>query len=223
MFEQEIQMEKRESSIVPLVLIVTLIVAIVGVALYFVAESRRVLIPAEVTPVIQQILDAQGPATVRFEVGTIQSSGSEKPREPHYRLLEKAGYLSIGKDTKSGTPVQLTTNGRSFLDEIAGVKKSKSKDGNDEYILPLGQRKLVEVGKITMETPSKAIVEYAWKWDTTKAGDLFDASGPLVKAFNTWDRQTLIDKYGANFYHEAPARVALALMKGDKGWQVSTE
>lgn len=221
MFEQEIQMEKRESSIVPLVLIVTLIVAIVGVALYFVAESRKVLTPAEATPLIQQILDGQPPASVRFETGTIRNS--EKPRDPNYRLLEKAGYLNIGKETKSGTPVQLTTQGRAFLDDVAGVKKGKAKDGNDEYILPLGQRKLVALGKITMETPSRAVVEYTWEWQTTKAGELFDASGPLVKAFNTWDRQTLIDKYGANFYHEGPSKVALSLLKTEKGWQPNTE
>ena len=41
-----------------------------------------------------------------------------------------------------------------------------------------------------------------------QGGDLFDAAGPAVKAFNTWDRSTLIDKYGANFYHDpAPTRV----------------
>ena len=36
MFEQELELEKRSSSIVPLLLIVTLIVAIAGVSLYFV-------------------------------------------------------------------------------------------------------------------------------------------------------------------------------------------
>jgi hypothetical protein len=52
---------------------------------------------------------------------------------------------------------------------------------------------------------------------------MFDAAGPAVKAFNTWDRSTLIDKYGAHFYHEAPHRVAQSLMKTEKGWQVATE
>lgn len=51
MFEQELELEKRSSSIVPLLLIVTLIVAIAGVSLYFVLESRRVLTTAEVSPV----------------------------------------------------------------------------------------------------------------------------------------------------------------------------
>jgi len=55
------------------------------------------------------------------------------------------------------------------------------------------------------------------------ASDMFDAAGPAVKAFNTWDRSRLINKYGAHFYHEAPSKVVLALMKTDKGWQIATE
>ena len=57
---------------------------------------------------------------------------------------------------------------------------------------------------------------------------IFDAirkpfAGPAVKAFNTWDRATLIQKYGAAFYHEAPKSVVIAAMKTDKGWQIATE
>src|SRR5215469_14062832 len=43
MFEQELEMEKRQSSVVPLLLIVTLILVIVGVAGYYVLEGRQVL------------------------------------------------------------------------------------------------------------------------------------------------------------------------------------
>jgi hypothetical protein len=89
--------------------------------------------------------------------------------------------------------------------------------------VPLAQRKLAEIGKITMLGPSKAAVEYSWKWETTKAGDLFDAAGPAVKAFNTWDRSTLIDKCGANFYHAAPTKVTVLLVEGAKGWETSNE
>ena len=223
MFEQELEMEKRESTIVPLLLIVALILAIVGISFYFVAQSRQVLTTAEATPVVLAALDNQGPAGVRFQTGEIKANVSERASDPHYRLLEKAGYLKIGKDSHGKTPVALTKDGEAWLSEIAGVKKSKNSEGNDEYVVPLAVRKLVAVDKVTMVTPSKATVEYSWKWETTKAGDLFDASGPGVKAFNTWDRSALIDKHGANFYHAAPTRVALALLKGDKGWQVFTE
>ena len=222
MFEQEIEMEKRTSSIVPLLLIVSLIVAVVGVSIYFVIQSRKVLGTAEANSVVAGILDGQGPITLRFQTGIVKAV--DKPRDPHYRLLEKAGYIKIGKDTSdSKTPVSLTPKGATFLAELAGVKKSKDKDGNDQYAVPLAQRKLVSVNKVTMLTPSKATVEYTWKWETNKAGDMFDAAGPAVKAFNTWDRSTLINKYGAHFYHEPPTKVVLALMKTDKGWQIATE
>ena len=223
MFEQELEFEKRNSSIVPLLLIVTLIIAVVGVALYFVAESKKVLSAAEVSPVVLASLDSQTGPTLRFATGTIKASVGEKPHDPHYRLLEKQGFLKIGKDQNWKTPVSLTAQGQAFLGDIAGVKQSKDKDGNTGYIVPLAQRKLVEIGKITMLSPSRAAVEYTWKWETTKAGDLFDAAGPVVKGFNTWDRATLIEKYGANFYHAAPTKVTVAMVKTDKGWQISTE
>ncbi len=103
------------------------------------------------------------------------------------------------------------------------MKKSKNKDNGEEYIVPLAEHKLAEIGKITMITPSKATVQYSWKWETSKAGDLFDAAGPAIKAFNTWDRSTLIDKYGANFYQSAPAKVTVLLVKGAKTWEISNE
>lgn len=223
MFEQEIELEKKTSSIVPLLLIVALIVAVVGVSLYFVAESKRVLTAAEASPVVLASLDSQAAPMLRFETGIIKASVSEKPHDPHYRLLEKEGFLKIGRDQNFKTPVSLTPQGQAFLGEISGVKQSKDKDGNTLYIVPMAQRKLIEVGKITMLTPSRAAVEYTWKWETTKAGDLFDAAGPAVKRFNTWDRSTLIEKYGANFYHADPTRITVAMVKTDKGWQVSTE
>lgn len=223
MFEQEIEMEKKTSSIVPLLLIVVLIVGIVGVSLYFVIDSRKVLSTAEATPVVLALLDGQKPAILHFQTGKIKASVSEKLREPHYRLLEKEGYLRIGKESASKTPVSLTPQGQEFLAEIAGVKQSKDKDGNDEYAVPMAQRKLVEISKVTMLSPSRAVVEYSWKWEPTKAGDLFDAAGPAVKRFNTWDRSTLIDKYGASFYHGSPTKVAVALVKNYYGWKVSTD
>jgi hypothetical protein len=223
MFEQEIEMEKKTSSIIPLLLIVGLILGIVGVSLYFVIDSRRVLSTAEATPVVLALLDAQKPVTLHFQTGNIRASASDKLREPNYKLLVNEGYLKIGKESASKTPVSLTPQGQAFLAEIAGVKQSKDKDGIDEYIVPLAQRKLVEISKVTMLSPNKAVVEYSWKWEPTKAGDLFDAAGPAVKKFKTWDRSTLIDKYGANFYRAAPTKVAVALVKNYYGWKVSTD
>lgn len=223
MFEQEIEMEKKESNIIPLLLMVVLIVGVVGVALYFVAESRRVLSSAEAAPVILASFETQGPPVLRFQTGNLRVDANENAREPHYRLLEKNGYITIGKQVKDKTPVALTSQGQALLAEIPGVKKSKTKDDNDEYSIPLAQRKLVEIGKITMLTPYKAAVEYTWKWEPNKAGDLLDAAGPAVKSFNAWERANLIDKHGAHFYHDAPAKVVVGLAKGSKGWQIATE
>jgi len=223
MFEQELELEKRTSSIVPLLLIVALIVAIAGVSLYFVLESRRVLTSAEVSPVLLASIEGQTPVTLHFATGVLKSQADQRPHDPQYRLLEKEGYLKIGKDVNWKTPVALTSKGEAWLAEIPGVKKSKNKDDNDEYAVPLAERKLAEIGKITMLSPSKATVEYSWKWQTTKGGDLFDAAGPAVKGFNTWDRSTLIDKYGANFYHAAPTKVTVLLERDAKGWAISNE
>ena len=222
MFEQEMQMEKRQSTIVPLLLIVGLIVGIVGVTFYFLAENRKVLTAAEATPVIQRSVENQLPVTVHFRVGTISTDSSEDPSRPHYLLLEKAGYLKIGKPVKGNVAVSLTPEGQAWLDGITGVEHVR-KDGNDDYAVPLAHRKFVQVGKITMQPPGKAVVEYTWNWEPTKAGDLFDTEGPLVKTFGTYERSTLIERYGANTYHVGPNTVAVLLVRGDKGWEVNTK
>jgi hypothetical protein len=223
MFEQEIEMEKKNSSILPLLLMVVLIVSIVGVSLYFVLESRKVLSTAEATPIVLALLDGQKAPALHLQTGNIRAGASDKLREPHYRLLVHEGLIKIGKESAAKTPVYLTAQGQAFLAEIAGVKQSNDKDGTEEYIMPLARRKLVQIGSITMNGPNKAVVEYTWKWEPTKAGDLLDAAGPAVKRFNTWERSTLIDKYGANFYHEGPTKVAVALVKTYSGWKVATE
>lgn len=226
MFEQEIEMEKRESSVVPLLLIVVLIVSIVGVAVYYLMESRKVLTTQEATTIAAAALKAQGPVTIHFRTGMIKASVEEKPHDPHYKLLEKAGLIKLGKDTGQYgtiTPVAITAEGRKLLAELPGVSKMKDKDGADLYVVPIAERKLLEVSKVTMNSPTRAVIEYSWKWEPNKLGNLFDASGSMVKSFNTWDRSTLIQKYGANFYRGDPTKVTLALMKGDRGWEIAIE
>ena len=226
MFEQELEMEKRNSSVVPLLLIVTLILVIVGVSGYYVLQSRKVLTNQEAAEVAVSVLKLQGPATVRFHTGIIKSSIDDKPHDPHYRLLEKAGLVRVGKDTgtyKTITPIELTDQGKRLLEEIPGVTKGSEKDGTQIYSVPLAERKLIAVTKVTMVNPTVALVDITWKWEPNKLGNLFDASGSMVKEFNTWDRATLIQKYGADFYHGDPTRVTLSMMKGDNGWQIANE
>ena len=226
MFEQEMEMEKRQSSVVPLLLIVSLIVAIVGVSGYYVLQSHKVLSNQDAAAVAAGVLQAQGPATLRFHIGIIKSSVDDKPHDPHYRLLEKAGLVRVGKDTgpyKTITPVELTPQGQRLLEEIPGVTKGSEKDGTLVYSVPLAERKLVAVSKVTMVNPARALVEITWKWEPNKLGNLLDASGSMVKSFNTWDRATLIQKYGADFYHGDPTRVTLSMVKGDNAWQIATD
>jgi len=227
MFEQELEMEKRESSIVPLLLIVALILSIVGVAGYYVIQNRKVLSMQEATVVATSVLEQQGPATVRFHTGMVKSSVDDNPQAVQYRLLEKAGLIQVGKAQGTyGTtfPIGLTTAGQEMLKRIQAVQTSKEKDGTDLYLVPLAERKLVAISKINMITPLRATVTLTWNWKTNPLGELFDAAGPTVKSFNTWDRATLIQKDGANFYHAAPTEVTLALQKTDNnGWQIATE
>jgi hypothetical protein len=224
MFEQEIELEKRENSVVPLLLIVAMIVCIVGVAGYYLWENKQVLGSADAGNVISASLKAQ-PAVFRFHAGVVKPSVAEKPDGPHYRLLEKAGIVKLGKVNKDGSyPIAVTPEGTRLLAELPDVSKTQEQDGTDLYVVPLAERRLVEIGKITMVSPSRANVQYSWKWEPNKLGNLFDASGSLVKSFNMWDRTTLIEKYGANFYQAEPTKVQVALTKTDRGvWQIALE
>ena len=222
MFEQELEMEEREASAIPLLLIVALIVGIVGVAGYFLWQNMQVLTPQEAATVINAA-DAQRPAMIDVHVGKVTASVAVKPHDPNYRLLEKAGVLKVGKDQGRITPVILTPQGERQFQEIVGVKKTKEEDGTERYAVPIAERKLVEISKVTMVNPSQAIVEFTWKWDPNQLGEVFDASGPLVKSFNTWERGTLIQKYEANFYHANPVRTTVALAKAGKRWEIAAE
>ena len=226
MFEQELELEKRESSVVPLLLIVGLIVAVVAVTGYYLIQNRKVLTIQEATSVAETVLAQQGPATLRFHTGLVKGSVDDSATAPHYQLLQKAGLITVGKAQGPwGTtiPVALTPKGEDLLKQIQGVTHSPEKDGTELYIVPVAERKLVAVSNIKMINPSYATIDVTWNWNTNPVGEFLDASGPLVKSFSTWDRATLIQKHGANFYHGEATKVTLALAKNDKGWQIATE
>ncbi len=223
MFEQELEMEKHESSVVPLLLISVLILAVVGAAAYFVIQSRQVLAAPEATNIVNQVIQAQGPATVYFHTGKVQPSMNDKPEDPHYRLLEKLGLVTLGKPTAKGYPVALTPKGEELLKQIPGMQQTTERDGTVAYLVPLAERKFIAISKITMTGTGRATVEYTWKWEPNVLGESFDAAGAAVKSFNTWDRGTLIQKHGAGFYHDPPQRAAIAAVKQDKGWELATE
>ena len=226
MFEQELEMEKKESSVLPLLLIVAFIVVIVGVAGYYVLQSRQVLGMNDATRIATETLKNQGWAKVKFHTGDVNGSVADAATSPHYKLLEKAGFITIGKP--KGTygqiiPVALTPKGEEMLKSIPGVEKKTESDGAVIYTVPLAERKLVNVSEIKMLNPLHALVGISWVWQTNAMGELFDAAGPMVKSFNTYERSTLIEKYGAAFYHDPPTKVVLAMTKSDTGWEIGAE
>ncbi len=226
MFEQELELEKKESSVLPLLLIVAFIVAVVGIAGYYVVQNQKVLSAEEATQIAAAGLRNQGPATLDFHTGLVKASVDDSGSAPHYRLLEKAGFLKLGKAQGTyGTtiPVELTPKGKDFLAQIQGVTDVKQSDGTELYTVPLAERKLMAVSEVKMIDPLHALVGITWTWQANAMGELFDAGGPMVKSFNTWDRATLIDKHGAAFYHDPPTKIVLAMVKNDKGWQIGTE
>lgn len=226
MFEQEMELERKESSVLPLLLIVAFIVTIVGFAGYYVVQNRKVLSSEEATKIATAAVTEQGPAVLTFHTGLVKSSVDDNGAAPHYKLLEKVGLVKLGK--AEGTygqtiPIELTAKGTDFLKQIPGVSEAKQSDGTKMYTVPLADRKLLSVSEVKMENPSHALVGITWAWQTTAMGELFDAAGPTVKSFNTWDRATLIQKHGAAFYHDAPTKATLVLSKTDKGWGISAE
>jgi len=223
MFEQEVEMEKRQSSIVPLLLIVGLTVGLVAVAAYYLVESRKVLGTPEAANLSLQVLQAQGPDTLRFATGLVHESVNEKPRDPHYRLLEKIGVLKLGKPSGWKVPVSLTPKGEQLLTQIPGVKQTQEKDGTTSYVVPLAQRRLVDVSKISMINSEHATIVFTWKWEPNALGQNFDAGSSVVQSFNTWDRATLIQKYGADFFGQAPATLTFNAVKLNGSWQIASE
>jgi predicted transcriptional regulator len=224
MFEAELELEKKSSSVVPLLLIIALAAVIVGSVGYWVVQSRRVLTPAEAGNFVADILKAQGPATLRFHTGTVKSSVNEKPRDPHYKLLEKAGLVKVSSGKGESFDIKLTDKGEKLLTALPEFQKTQEKDGSYAIRVPLAQRKPIEISKVTMNGPNVARIEYTWNWEPTPVGDLFDASGTALKSFNIWDTQTLIEKYGANFYHGSPSKTTVTLVRTDKDtWKVLTD
>jgi hypothetical protein len=224
MFEQELEMEKKQSSVVPLLLIVGLIFGTVGVAGYYLVQNRKVVSSEEASAIAARAFETQGPVMLSFHVGMVKASATEKPADPQYRLLEKIGLVSLGKPTgpaKSIVPVNLTPKGKDLLAQIPGVQESKESDGTVAYAVPLAAREIVSVSDIRLISIGHAVADVTWRWKTTPLGEFFDASGPTVKSFSTWDRSVLIDKYGANFYHSDPTKIAMAFVRNRHNWQIA--
>jgi len=226
LFAAEIEMEKKSLNVFPVILILGLIVVVGGTIFYFVKGARDVLTVPVATTAVSDILKSQGPATIHFTTGTVVPSVSEKPDDPHYKLLAKAGVINTAPKAKGSVSliVAMTGPGENLLNNIDGVQKHKNVDNTTSYTVPLAVRQLVSVDKVTMVKPHLAQVEYTWKWFPNRLGKEFDASGSLVKSFSTWDRAALIKSYGVDFYSADPKRASVVLMEGDNGvWKPFVE
>ena len=217
-------MEKKSSNFGPLVMVLVLVLVVGGTIFYFVKTSREVLSVPVATNSVNQILQSQGGGKIHFSVGTIVSSVNEKPMDPHYKLLAKAGILTIKPKSWNSIYSTMTPAGEKVLGEIKGVDKGKNSDGNTTYVVPLAERKIVAIDKITMIKPHLARVDYTWKWEANRLGKEFDASGDAVHSFNTWDRGTLIKDYGVDFYGAAPTKASVVLVETKDGtWKPYVE
>ena len=225
MFEQELEMEKKESTIVPLLLILSLAGVILGSIGYWVIQMRKTLTPEQATAVVSNILKDQGPVVLIIHSGKVEPTINEKPRDPHYKLLEKAGLIRTadikGKDLVN---VSLTPDGEKLISSIPEFKKTENKDGTTSLFIPVASKQVVAITNVKMSGPNIAIVEYTWKWAPTTVGDIFDADSKLVKTFNIWDTQTLISKYDVNYYHGQPSTAAVRMVRGDNDqWRITSD
>jgi hypothetical protein len=215
MFEQEIEMEKKEGSgfgpVLIILLMVGLFVGSLGVVIY---QSKKTLSPELAKAAVEAKLKAQEPVTVTFHTGVVAYSGSEKPTDAQYKLFEKAGYIktSKAKGTVWGEQIDLTPAGQAFLASLPAVEgKPDKKEGTVAYTLPLATRSFVSLDKVTKISQHKYQVLYTWAWAPTKAGDLFDVSSSLVQSLPSYDRGMLIDQHGGAYYHAAPTRATIML------------
>jgi hypothetical protein len=218
MFESEVEMERR-SSFLPLVLMLCLVALIVGTVAYvvFQVRSRTPLNAAQATPIVAAAVQELGPAVLQFQTGVVKCTADETKPDLNYRLLEKAGIVKLGKPAKGSVKVTLTPEGERLLNGQAG---STDKDGNVSYMAPLAKRQLLGVAGVEMTGDDQASVTYNWKWVPDALGDSFDAAGPLVKSFNMWERQTLINKYQVDFYHGDATTSTLTLVRQNREWKL---
>jgi hypothetical protein len=223
MFEQEIEMEARESSGIGPVLVVLLLVALflggIGVVVY---QGKQAVKAGEAAAIIQSQLKTKPPVTVTFSTGNVSYGAADAPTQPQYKLFASAGYLKIGKGKGWAEQVDVTPQGKEFFSSIPGMKTVPDKSGMVIYSVPLASRKLVAVGAITKLGAEKCSVQYTWAWQPTKAGDLFDVAGKAVQDLPLYDRSVLIEQHGANYYHAAPAQSAITVVKYDKGWEAAS-
>ena len=223
MFEEELELEKKEFGLVPMLLVGALVAAIGLGAGFIYKETRRQFTADQAKQTASAVLATQGPAMAHFHVGQVKSTNEDRPDAAQYRLLVKAGILQVGKEANKAFPVKLTASGEKLVAEIPGVQRTQDANGAISYNVPLAERSLVDVSAATMPVPTRAQFDYRWKWVPNSLGEIYDASGKLVQSFNTWDRQTMIDKFNVKSYHGDPQKGTLRVVWQNDRWQVAKE
>ena len=223
MFEAEIELEKKSNSFGPVLFIALLVLCIAGIAFYAVRESRKSMSETQASQLITSILKTKGPSTLHFKTGVVKQTVDDKPFDPQYKLLEKAGLVKTAK-RDGALDVTLTSAGDRVLADIKDVSRTKRLEGGESIVVPLADRRLVTITKVEVLSPTRANVAYTWKWQPNRLGEIFDASNPLVTGFNVWDRQTLIKDYGVDFYHADPKAEQFSFVRGaNDGWSILQE
>lgn len=223
MFEAEEQIESR-SYLLHLVIVVIVVVAVAGGVVYYFVKQQKPLSSEQAAAVITNLLNSRGSSIVQFSVGNVTRGRQDDPTNPQYKLLEKAGFIKTRPGAGGAVQVTVTPLGNSTFSQFPEFKKAKGSDGAEGYTVPLAKRELAEVVKITPNGPSTATVVYTWKWAPNAVGEVFDANGKLVQQFATWQRQALIQKFGADFYHGQPTSAKVVLVRADKNtWRIATD
>ena len=116
MFEAEVEMERR-SSFLPLVLMMCLVTAIVGLAAYVLLQvrERTPLSTQQASGIVAATLQGPGPAIIHFRTGLVKPSTDVKPGDPNYRLLEKAGIVKLAKAPRGSVLVSITPEGEHLM------------------------------------------------------------------------------------------------------------
>ena len=124
MFEAEVEMERR-SSVLPLLLMLCLLAAIMGLVTYvlFQIHGKTPLSAQDASGIVAAALQGPGPAVIHFRTGLVKPGADEKPEDPNYRLLEKAGIIKLAKAAKGSVMVSITPEGERLLRGVSGFQE----------------------------------------------------------------------------------------------------
>jgi hypothetical protein len=193
MFEEEIKFEEKQSNIMPLLMVLTLIIGVAAVLGYFIMESRRTVSEDEALAASKASITAMGAQKVHFHVG----------------------FVKLGTPTYKGIEVKLTPAGEEML-QAAGAQPEKNKDGTTGYTVTLAERQLIKVARVEMISPQKAVVEYEWNWKPAPLGLVFDANSPEMTKLPIYDAAVLMQKYGSTYYKESKVKTTAFTLLWDE-------